>query len=69
MIIDNFDLMGIPISPNKTQPPLFIDANTVLSLAPAFQKLKKIGRWNPQVANSDGIIQHTQLSSRNILYA
>jgi hypothetical protein len=44
MVINDFDTFGMPISPNKTDAPLVVDANAMLSGATAFQGLKAISR-------------------------
>lgn len=42
MIIDNLDLLGVPIVPTKANPPLIVDTNTMLALAIPSQGLKPI---------------------------
>jgi hypothetical protein len=42
MVIDNLDLLGVSIVPTKANPPLVIDANTMLALAIPNQGLQPI---------------------------
>jgi len=37
MIVNDFDLVRVAISPYKTDPPLFVDADRMLSLTVASQ--------------------------------
>jgi hypothetical protein len=50
MVVDDVNLKGIPISPNKANPPLIVDANTVLAPSGAFQRFQSISRRRLQVA-------------------
>jgi hypothetical protein len=67
MIIHYFYLKCIPILPFETDPPLVIDADTVLARAFASKHLKAIGRWDTQVLQRDGAIQHAQLAEGDLL--
>jgi hypothetical protein len=49
MIINDFDVFCESIQPMKADPPLIIDANAVLTGTAAFEHLKVIAGWNPQV--------------------
>ena len=67
MIIHDFHVVCMAISPNKTDPPFFIDADRILSLPIAAQGLQLIARRrskNPQFRCS---MQLQQFSQRNPL--
>jgi hypothetical protein len=67
MIIHDLHVVRMAISPNKTDPPLLIDADRMLSLPIAAQRLQLIARRrskNPQVRCS---VQLQQFSQRNPL--
>lgn len=49
VIIDDFDIMCIAISPDKADAPLPIYADRMLACAVAFQGFETIGRRNPQI--------------------
>jgi hypothetical protein len=49
MIIDDLNLESVAVFPLETDAPLAVDANAVLSLAVALQRLEVIGRRNTQV--------------------
>jgi hypothetical protein len=67
MIVSDFDLVCVPGHPDKADPPLIVNANTVLTLAASAQFLQTI-RWrNTQIIQVYGIIQHAQFPQRNLL--
>ncbi len=43
MVVDDFDFMGVIVLPQKTNPPLIIDADRVLSAPPAGFLPRQIG--------------------------
>jgi len=49
MVIYNLDIVGIAISPNEADAPLFINANAMLTNAISGQLLEAICRWNAQI--------------------
>ena len=62
MIIYNLHLKGITIPPFKTDTPSLVDADTVLPYTVPFELLQAVCRWNTQVIQRDGPIQHPQLA-------
>lgn len=48
MVIDNLDLVGITLPPDRANSPPVIDADTVLPLAVSFQRFKTVSRRNLQ---------------------
>jgi hypothetical protein len=67
VVIDNLNLVGISCSPAKTDPPLIIDANTVLAGAIASELLKAIARRNSEVLQRLGRIYCHQLAQHRAL--
>ena len=67
MVINDLNRLGITISPHETDAPLIIDPDTVLSLPRAFQRLKPVGWWNPEVLKKMRIVQHSEFSARDCL--
>lgn len=56
MVIDYLNVMGMPIAPDKTNAPLSIYANTVLTLAVARKRFEPIAWRNTQILQcADGI--------------
>ncbi len=49
MVIDNFNILGIALDPDKTDPPLIVNSYAVLALPPSFQGLKAVGGWDFQI--------------------
>lgn len=64
MVVDNFNVMGVVVTPSKTNAPLRVDTNAVLPPAIPFQRFKAIGRGDFQVVQRNGVVQHFQLSLR-----
>ena len=64
MIVDDLHIDGAVTSPYEADAPLFIDANRMLSLAVAFERLQTIARRHPQIAERFRVVQHVELSSR-----
>ena len=62
MIVNNLDLVGIAILPPKADPPLLIDANTVLSGPIASEFLEAIAWWRPEIVEGAGGIHDDELS-------
>ena len=47
---------GIPL-PTENQSPLIIHADAMPTLQPAPERLQSIGRWHPQIVQSNGVVQ------------
>jgi len=60
VVIDNLDVVGIPISPLKADAPAVIDPNAVLSGSLPGQLFQAIGRGNLQIIEDMHIIEHAQ---------
>jgi hypothetical protein len=67
VVIDDLNRIGITVSPHETYAPLIIDPDTMLSLPRAFQRLKPVGWWNPEVLQKMRIVQHSEFSARDRL--
>ncbi len=62
MIINDFHFVGIAFLPHETNPPLIINADTVLTRAVASQFLQAISRRHFQIMQSHRAIQHAELA-------
>lgn len=67
MIIRNLDALGIAVRPDKAQPPLVIDAYTVLAFTIAFQGFEMVSGRAAQIGQCPGIVEHTQLTPDDLL--
>jgi hypothetical protein len=67
VIIHNLHFKGVTIPPFETDTPSLIDPDTVLSLTAPFEFLQAVCRWNTQVIQRNGPIQHPQLAQGNLL--
>lgn len=63
MIIYDFNIVCIAGLPFKTNAPLIINTNTVLTLPAAFKRFQLIARWLPEVLEITGTVQIDKLSS------
>ena len=66
MIIYDFDVASLSISPHEAHAPLIVDANAVLPLPVSGQGLQAISGRDLQVAQLRRGIDHAQLSPRHI---
>jgi hypothetical protein len=64
MVVDNFNIMGMTVFPDKTDPPLAVDPNAVLAFAVSRKCLEPIARWNAQVVQSACGVQDQQFLTR-----
>lgn len=62
MVVHNFHISNPLFCPNKTHPPLFIDANTVLALAVSGQPFQLVARRATQKLQCGCGIQLCQLA-------
>jgi hypothetical protein len=59
--------MGATIAPDKTDPPLIIDPDTVLSFSISRKSFQPVPRWNPEIFDICTSVQHSQLPERRLL--
>jgi len=69
MVIDDLNIVGIPVMPSEADTPLLIYANAVLPLARAKQCLKMIARGNPQRLDVGDGFQHIKFPQGDTLKA
>lgn len=62
MIIHDFYVVGIAVTPNKADSPLLIDTNTVLPSSIPFERFEVIPGWRTQIAQLSGDVELAQLS-------
>src|ERR1700694_649064 len=62
MIVDNLKVEGMAITPYKTDSPLVVNANRVLSLPIASQCLQLVPWWRTEHAQLRGSVQLQQLA-------
>ena len=62
MIVADLDVMRVAVSESKTDPPLIIHGDGVLSLAVTLQSMKAVARWHLQVVKSGRQIDILQLA-------
>jgi len=52
----------MPVSPNKTNPPLIVDADRMLPAPVLAQSLKPVSRRYPKITQRPGIVDKTPLA-------
>jgi hypothetical protein len=73
MIVNDLDLVRVTISPPKADPPLIVEANTVLPDAIASKLLEAVPRWHPEIVqrfgrvHGDQFAQHRPMTAATIL--
>jgi hypothetical protein len=60
MIVDDFNLLGSAIAPDKANSPLVVDADAVLSGPPSLQRFEAISRRSRQVCQLFRIVDLPQ---------
>ncbi len=67
MIVYDFNVAGVAAPPLEADPPSVVDAYAVLAGPISLQFLKPIRGRDPQVGKRSGVVDHTQLSQRDLL--
>jgi len=63
MIVDDLNVPGFAIAPDKTDPPLIVNANAALTLAVAVQSLQTIAGRHTQIVELFRRVDRKQLST------
>jgi hypothetical protein len=64
MIIDDFDVLSGALSPGKTDSPLIVDPDAMLTLPAAAQSLKPVSRNRREVFQFFRVVEHAQFPPR-----
>jgi hypothetical protein len=67
VVIDDFDLLCVCVSPKKTNSPLVIDSNAVLAFPVVFKPLKAISRQDGQICQVYACGQRQKFSASRAL--
>lgn len=67
VVVDDLDIVSVAVNPHETDAPLIIDPDAVLVPPISTEPLKPVPRWVPQIADSMSIVQHAELSQRDVL--
>lgn len=62
MVIDDFHVVRVAVLEPEAQAPLVVDAYASASLPVAFEFLQPVLRWDTQVVELRGTVQHLQLA-------
>ena len=67
VVVDDFDFIGMIVSPFKTDAPLVVDADTILTASVAAQSLKPIARRVCQISEGHGPVKGADLAKDDTL--
>jgi hypothetical protein len=67
MIVHDRDIVDMTFLPPKANPPLLVDANTVLATPLTLERFQSIAWGHPQVFERLGVVQHAELSPSDLL--
>ena len=67
MIVDDFNVQGVTVTPPEADPPLLIDPDAVLAFSIALQSLELIRARNRKIPQISSSIQLLQLHQRPLL--
>jgi len=65
MVINDFNILCTGISPTKTDSPLIVDANAVLTGTIAFECFKMVAGWNLQIIKAISDFELSQFAPRD----
>ena len=69
MVVADFDIIGITVYESKTNAPLVVDRDSVLTLPIVLQRVQVIPRWNLEIVKLRRevyILQFPDSTSRNV---
>jgi hypothetical protein len=61
VIVDDLDVVRVAVEPAKTNTPLVVDTNAVLSRTITGQFFQAVPRWNAQIGKRLGGVENQQL--------
>jgi hypothetical protein len=67
MVVNYFNLVGIPVTPLEANSPTLIDPDAVLALPVSRQLLKTIARRNAEISEAKRVIEHSEFSISSLL--
>lgn len=69
MVVNDLDFLWPSCGPPKTDPPLVVDSNAVLTPPIAFQRLEPVSRRNPQLLKALRLPNLSELAESHRVYA
>jgi hypothetical protein len=67
VIVDDRDVVRVPVLPAKTDPPLIVDSNAVLAGPTAAKFLQAIARWHAKLVESLSSIDDPELAQHEVM--
>jgi hypothetical protein len=62
MVVTDFDVVGVAVHETKTDPPLFVDRNRMLTFSITSQAMQPVARWDLEIAEISRSIDLLELS-------
>jgi hypothetical protein len=69
MVVYNLNVVRVAVSPDEAEPPLIVDADTVLPGSITYQRLQVIRRRLPEILQLERRRQRAHLAARHLLFA
>jgi len=66
VIVEDLDVMRVPISECEYDPILVVDADRMKSLEVPVQLFQSVVRWNPKVSKRGGTIEQIELALNDL---
>ena len=67
MIVDDFDFVGIAVSPNEADAPPAVDPDAVLALAVSGELLEAVAWGEPEILESLSVVEHAEPAVSQLL--
>jgi len=68
VVVNNLNIESVIVSPDKTDPPLIIDTNTMLTLAISVERLQPVSRRSYEVPQFRRTVDLAEFSPRDKLH-
>jgi len=66
VIVEDLDVVRVPIAESEYDPILVVDANRMKSLEVPAQLFQSVVRWNPKVSERSGPIEQIELALNDL---
>jgi len=67
VVVNDLHAESIALVPDKTDPPLVINPDAVLTVTSPAKRFKAVGGWDAEVIQGSGIIEHTEFAPSHLL--
>ena len=64
MVVDDFDIVGVPVLPCEAEPPLIVDPDAPCAQTISRKRLQTVAGWHSQIFESLSRVQEEQFPAR-----